>query len=83
MNYQQSIVAAGLIVMAGIAFAFLGPFGIILFALFILFICVSGELREHSPSALYGSPEQRAAIAEERARAVAPLKYYRWYAPCF
>lgn len=78
MKEQRSVVLAILLVMASIAFAFLGAFGVILFGLFVIFICTSGELREHTPpSAIGGSPEQRAAVAEERARSVAPLKFYR------
>ena len=79
IEQQRSIVLAILIAMASIAFAFLGAFGVILFGLFVIFICTSGELREHSPTLAVGrSPEQRAAIAEERLRSVAPLKFYRW-----
>ena len=79
IEQQRSIVLAILIVMASNAFAFLGAFGVILFGLFVIFICTSGELRENSPTSAVGrSPEQRAAFAEERVRAVAPLKFYRW-----
>jgi hypothetical protein len=65
--------------MAGIAFAFLGAFGVILFALFIIFICTSGELRDHTQTSAIESPKQRAAIAEEWARSIAPLRIYRWF----
>jgi uncharacterized membrane protein len=79
MKEQRYVVLAIFIGMGGIAFAFLGAFGVILFGLFIIFICTSGELRENSPtSAVGGSPEQRAATAEERVRSVASLKFYRW-----
>jgi hypothetical protein len=81
MSNQQPVGLAVLVAMAGIAFVFLGAFGVILFALFVIFVCTSGELREHGPtSAIYSrrSPEQRAAIAEERNRSVAPMKFYRW-----
>jgi uncharacterized protein (DUF58 family) len=79
MREQRYIVLAIFIGMAGIAFAFLGAFGVILFGLFIIFICASGELRENSPTSAVGrSPEERAAIAEERVRSVASLKFYRW-----
>ena len=79
MREQRCIVLAIFIGMAGIAFAFLSAFGVILFGLFIIFICTSGELRENSPTSAVGrSPEQRAAIAEESVRSVAPLKFYRW-----
>jgi hypothetical protein len=79
MREQRSIVLVVLVGMASIGFAFLGAFGVILCGLFVIFICTSGELREHSPtSAVVGSPEQRADIAEERVRSVAPLKFYRW-----
>jgi hypothetical protein len=79
MREQRSVVLVILIGMSSIAFAFLGAFGVILFGLFVIFICTSGELREHSPTSAVGrSPEQQAAIAEERVRSVAPLKFYRW-----
>jgi uncharacterized protein (DUF58 family) len=79
MKDQRSIALAILLSMAGIAFAFLGAFGVILFGLFVIFICTSGELREHGPTLAVGrSPEQRAAIAEERVRSVTPVKFYRW-----
>jgi hypothetical protein len=79
MKDQRSVVLAILLCMAGIAFAFLGAFGVILFGLFVIFICTSGELRERGPMLAVGrSPEQRAAIAEERVRSVAPVKFYRW-----
>jgi hypothetical protein len=81
MSNQQPIVLAILIAMASIAFVFLGAFGVILFALFIIFICTSGELGEHANRSATDnrrSPEQRAAIAEERARSVAPMRFYRW-----
>ena len=81
MSNQQPIVLAILLGMAGIAFVFLGAFGVILFALFIIFICTSAELHEHTPTSATESrrpPEQRTGIAEERARSVAPIKFYRW-----
>jgi hypothetical protein len=81
MKNQRPVMLAILIAIAGIAFAFLGAFGVILFALFIIFICASSELREHIPTSATerrGSPEQRAAIAEDRIRSVAPMKFYRW-----
>jgi hypothetical protein len=79
MREQQLIVLAILMGVASIAFAFLGAFGVILSGLFVIFVCTSGELREHSPTSAVGrSPEQRAAIAEERVCSVAPLKFYRW-----
>lgn len=78
MREQRCIALAILFGMASIAFAFIGAFGVILFGLFVIFICTSGELREHTPSSVIGgSPEQRAAIADERVRSVAPLKFYR------
>jgi hypothetical protein len=67
---------------------FLGPFGLILLGLFTLFICTSIALRNDTPT--WGteifkarmespsSPEQRAAMLEEKERALAPLRFYRW-----
>jgi hypothetical protein len=82
---------AALIGLIGVAFVMvviLGPFGLILLGLFTLFVCTSGQLRENTPMggigvfearpASHSSPEQRAAMAEERGRFLAPLRFYRW-----
>jgi hypothetical protein len=76
---QHLILMSILLGITGIAFVFLGPFGIVLVGLFTMFVCTSGELRENNPSiGFYRSPEQRAAMAEERLSSVAPHKLYRW-----
>ena len=76
-----------------IAFAFvlvhlLGPFGLILLGLGILFVCTSISLREDNPTwgaevfraqqAKPNAPEHRAAQIEERTLSRAPLRFYRW-----
>lgn len=78
---------AGLIAVAFVTVVALGPFGLILLGLLTLFVCTSIDLREDTPTwgtevfkartGTRGSPEQRAAIAEERQQARAPLKFYR------
>jgi hypothetical protein len=78
----------GLIGVAFVLVVVLGPFGLILLGLFTLFICTSVQLREDTPTwgievfkartARQVPPEQRAAMAEEKARSLAPLRFYRW-----
>jgi hypothetical protein len=78
----------GLIGAAFVLVVVLGPFGLILLGLLTLFICTSVQLREDAPAwgievfkartASQVSPEQRAAMAEEKARSLAPLRFYRW-----
>jgi len=78
----------GLIGVAFVLVVVLGPFGLILLGLFTLFVCTSVGLREDAPTwgtevfkartASHSSPEQRAAMAEERERSLAPLRFYRW-----
>jgi hypothetical protein len=80
-----------LLALIGIAFVLvvvLGPFGLILLGLFTLFVCTSVQLREDTPTwgveifkaraARPTTPEQQAAMAEERTRSLAPLRFYRW-----
>jgi hypothetical protein len=79
----------GLISVAFVLVVILGPFGLILLGLLTLFVCTSASLREDTPTwgtdilkartASDTSPEQRAALREERDRNLAPMRYYRWY----
>jgi hypothetical protein len=82
-------ILTGLICIAFVLVVILGPFGLILLGLFTLFVCTSASLREDTPTwateifrartASDTSPEQRAALREERDRNLAPMRYYRWY----
>lgn len=85
-------VAWGIIIaLAGLAVvlvAILGPFGLLLLGLFTLLLCTLFTLNEDVPT--WGtevfrarmdhpaSPEQRAAMAEERRAYLSPLRFYRW-----
>ncbi len=81
-------VLIGLISVTFVMVVILGPFGLILLGLLTLFVCTSVQLREDTPTwstevfkAQTVSPrssEQRAAMAEERAGAIGPLRFYRW-----
>jgi hypothetical protein len=62
----------------------LGPFGLILLGLLILFICTSVQLRDDTPTwgievfkartaSQVVQPERRAAMAEEKARSLAGI----------
>jgi hypothetical protein len=78
----------GLIAVAFVMVVVLGPFGLILLGLLTLFICTSVQLSEDIPVRSIElfkaqtenriSPEQRAAMAEERGRLLTPLRFYRW-----
>jgi hypothetical protein len=83
---------AVVICMAGVTFGavvLLGPFGLILLGLLILFVCTSVDLGADTPTwstAMFraqidqsSSPEQRAARLAERDHALAPWRLYRWY----
>jgi hypothetical protein len=66
----------------------LGPAGLVLLGLFVLFICTAMNLYEDAPSwgteifkariASHGSPEQRAAMFDEKRASLSPLRFYRW-----
>ena len=86
----NTIAWAMLIGLIGIAFVtvvILGPFGLILLGLMALFVCTSVQLREDIPvtsievfkarTQSRTSPELRAAMAEDRQRLFAPLRFYR------
>ncbi len=88
-NAAAWAVLIGLIGVAFVMVVVLGPFGLILLGLLTLFVCTSVPLREDAPTwgtevfkariVSRSSPEQRAAMAEERTRSFASLKFYRWY----
>jgi hypothetical protein len=81
-------VLVGLIGIAFVMVVVLGAFGLILLGLFTLFVCTSINLHEGTPT--WGtevfkarmtdgsSPEQRAAMLEEKDSFLSPLRFYRW-----
>jgi len=66
----------------------LGSLGLVLLGLLTLFVCTRFSLDQDAPTwgtevfkarmANHKSPEQRAAMVEERQAAVSPLRFYRW-----
>ena len=87
-NAAAWAIVIGLICIALVLVVVLGPFGLIVLGLLTLFVCTSVSLREDAPTwgtavfkarmATHRSPEQRASMAEERDRSLAPLRFYRW-----
>lgn len=84
---------AGAVLMglAGFGFGmivYLGPFGLVLLGLVVLFVCTSMSLRDETP--ISGtevfrarmtdqkSPEQRAAMHAEKHALLSSLRFYRW-----
>ena len=87
----NAVAGAVLIGLTGVAFGmvvYLGPFGLVLLGLVILFTCTSASLREDTPiwgtevfKARIGgpkSPEQRAALHAEKHAMLSSLRFYRW-----
>jgi hypothetical protein len=80
----------GIFTLIGVAIVIVDVFGfvgLILLGLMTAFTCVSAELGEDVPTAgveLFkshmggGTPEQRAAMLEEKRGFVAPLRFYKW-----
>ncbi|MGD0108894.1 MAG: hypothetical protein ABSC06_33410 [Rhodopila sp.] len=90
-NVANAVAWGCIIGLIGVGFVIvtvLGPFGLILLGLFILFVCTSMTLREDAPTsgtkmfkariASPISPEQRAAIHEEKHNLLLSLRFYRW-----
>ena len=87
----NAVAWALLIALIGLVFVVvnvLGPFGLILLGLAVLFVCTSVGLHEDNPTwgpevfkarqSTPPSPEHRAARADERERSSATLRFYRW-----
>jgi hypothetical protein len=82
-------VILGLICAAGLMVVILGPFGLILLGLVVLFVCSQFSLNEEAAGGglevlkarldRSASPEQRAAMLEQREENAGPLRFYRWY----
>jgi uncharacterized membrane protein YdcZ (DUF606 family) len=87
-NFFAWIVLIGLIAVAFVMVEILGPFGLVLLGLLTLFICTQYDLNDDVPAwgtevfrarmARRGSPEQRAALREEKRENMSPLRFYRW-----
>jgi hypothetical protein len=87
-NATAWVILIGLISLAFVMVVVLGPFGLILLGLLTLFVCTSIQLSDDTPTwgievfkartASHLTPEQRAAMADEKARSLAPLRFYRW-----
>ena len=70
----------------------LGPAGLVLLGLFVLFICTAMNLYEDAPSwgtevfrariASHGSPEQRAAMFDEKRASLSPFGFTAGAALC-
>jgi hypothetical protein len=81
-------VLIGLIAVAFVMVEILGPFGLVVLGLLILFICTAYNLHDDVPIGsaevfkarmdANGSPEQRAAAREDRRLSLSPLRFYRW-----
>jgi hypothetical protein len=77
-----------LIAMAFVMVQVLGPAGLIVLGLITLFICTQYHLNDDVPvagtevfrarQANRFSPEQRAAMHEEKRVSLSPLRFYRW-----
>jgi hypothetical protein len=87
-NAAAWAVLLGLICIAFVLVIIWGPFVLILLGLLTLFVCTSVDLQQDAPTwgtevfrartQAPGSPEQRAAAREEKAQALAPLRFCRW-----
>jgi hypothetical protein len=90
-NAANAFAWAVLIGLVGVAFVLvmvLGPFGLILLGVLGLFVCTSSSLHEDTPtwgtamfsarSTARSTPEQSAAMREEKAAYLSPLRFYRW-----
>ena len=86
-NWLACAVLAGLAAVAVVLVVILGPFGLLLLGLLTTFVCTQFSLHEHAPSwgaaamraqiAEPGRPDARAAAAEARQAALAPVRFYQ------
>jgi len=87
-NVVAWAVLVGLACAAVLTVAALGPFGLVLLGVLTLLICTLFELNSEVPTwgtgvfearmGSRGSPEQRAAMREEKRAHLSPLRFYRW-----
>ena len=79
---------AFLVAVAFVTVNLLGPAGLVILGLFVLFICTAVNFYEDAPTrgievfkariASHGSPEQRAAVFDEKRASLSPIRVYRW-----
>ena len=87
-NAAAWAVLAVLIAVAFVTLNLLGPAGLVILGLFVLFVCTAVNLYEDASTwgtevfkariASHGSPEQRAAMADETRASLSPVRIYRW-----
>jgi hypothetical protein len=87
-NAAAWAVLAVLIAVAFVTVNLLGPAGLVILGLFVLFICTAVNLYVDAPTwgtevfkariASPGSPEQRAAVFDEKRVSLSPIRFYRW-----
>jgi hypothetical protein len=87
-NAAAWAVLAVLIAVVFVTVNLLGPAGLVLLGLFVLFTCTAMNLYEDAPSwgtevfkariASAVPPEQRAAMFDEKRASLSPLRFYRW-----
>jgi hypothetical protein len=88
VNAVAWAVLIGLILVAFVMVQVLGPFGLVILGLTTLLVCTSLNLHDDTPTwgiavfqariAPRGSPEQRAAMLDEKRNRLQPLHFYRW-----
>ncbi len=82
------VVVFCLIGVAAVVANVLGFFGLMILGVLMWLICTLANLNQDAPTwgvevfrarmSGHGSPEQRAAMLEERQAFVSPLRFYRW-----
>jgi hypothetical protein len=87
-NAVALAVLIGLIAVAFVLVEVWGPFGLVVLGLAALLVCTSLSLHDDTPTwgteffrarmASHGSPEQRAAMLDEKRGRLSPLNFYRW-----
>jgi hypothetical protein len=86
-NFVAWLVLLFLIAIAFVVVIILGPFGLVLLGLAVLFVCTAVSLDDANPTWSVEvfrarqldstSPEQKAAHAEDRKRLLGSLRFYR------
>jgi hypothetical protein len=87
-NAAAWAVLAVLIAVAFVTVNLLGPAGLVILGLSVLFVCTAVSLYEDAPTwgtevfkariAGRGLPEQRAAMLDEKRASLSPIRFYRW-----
>jgi hypothetical protein len=87
-NAAAWAVLSVLIAVAFVTVNLLGPAGLVILGLFVLFICTAVNLYEDAPTwgtevfkariANHGSPERRTAMFDEKRASLSPIRFYCW-----